>query len=908
MFGGTHQEAKRKNNVLSSVALLRITLLLIISLSPAGASIVCEDDDVCIEKYRAGSKCVRGLCSNPFVSGCLQRYLGKDKYPNIRVCNSEDPPNATDNGICFESPFGYDEIRILSANWESSMFSAWIMQIVLSELAGVPSTIESGSSTRNFNFYDPENSFSYGTMTYDYDALRTASTYPDCRDAPSGVSCAHVLPEVWNGQNHAVQDAEREGFIESEVSNGAVGKLSWYVLKFTAEKDPTLLSIFGLTDMAKTFNGKSNRRKLAETFKRPFTWKDYCEMFTADNCTTADEVAERAPETPSESAKYFVRDVFNGKFNATDENDCDANPTTCTGHIVTSTCEWSTWVIPQAHYLNITVKSNGPGSTGSYTYGQQIEVLEAAVATQSDILFYWWTPDYTLQSYMATKNELQKINLANPTQKCMDSRISVEQRCSKDPSDWIGKMEGSCDAAPYALQKLIASNLREKIYNVDEALRSPGYDIIKSITISNLQLEQIFEIWNSRSTDMSSDAREAVCMWVAENLDSLKSFIPRTYPRSMRFSPPGSIYIYMAMVLGGIVMVLVIFNWVIIWLYQEEKVIRCAQPMILYLFLTGLMFVSMGAVAYAITPSNISCVIRMWLTYLGYTLELVPLIVKVGTINKIYQSSLKLKLVRISPNTIYKTIGSVVGIVVVFLSVWTAVDPPTRQEEHVLTKEDNPNGGVYVDINNSCITTSSTWMSIAMSYQMILLISGTILAFQNRNLVQKYNESSKLAFVVYAQFIFFLLRVLIVIFSSYLTANAAAAMTSIILSLDVLVTLSIYFAPKIIVARASKEAKLNATATSMSPNSRRSVKSNDKLLETVENHFENLKKTLDEVNGLLAVASIDLAAMQIHNVHDKKDSEKGKVLDEQVKAMKKTLADIQDPPQLFVKLNLQRDF
>jgi len=149
-------------------------------------------------------------------------------------------------------------------------------------------------------------------------------------------------------------------------------------------------------------------------------------------------------------------------------------------------------------------------------------------------------------------------------------------------------------------------------------------------------------------------------------------------------------------------------NGVVIRFYWEEKVIRSAQPMILYLFLMGLTFVSMGAVVYVTKPSKLSCVIRMWLLYLGYTLELVPLIVKVATINKVYQSALKLKRVHITPSTLYRTIGGVVSMVVIYLIVWTAVDPPTRQKEQVLTKEDNLQGGVYVDIKYSCASASST--------------------------------------------------------------------------------------------------------------------------------------------------------------------------------------------------------
>jgi len=338
-------------------------------------------------------------------------------------------------------------------------------------------------------------------------------------------------------------------------------------------------------------------------------------------------------------------------------------------------------------------------------------------------------------------------------------------------------------------------------------------------------------------------------------------------------------------------MILVGFNWVLISLYREEKVIRYSQPMILYMFLSGLMLVSAGAVVYATNPSKTSCIIRQWLVTLGYSLELVPLIVKVAAINKLIQSASELKRVKITPYTLYKTIGGVVGIIVVFLIVCTVVDPPTRYEEQILTNEENLIGGVYVDISYSCASNSKNWMIITGAYITILLICATVLAFQSRNIRQDFNESSKLAFVVYAQFIFFLLRILIFFFSSYLVASVSAAMMSIILSFDVIATLFIYFAPKIVLARKPKESELDV-AFSLRSKPQRSAE--NIYLNPGKEKIKKLKTSLDEVNELLvSIASTDLVSAQIDNICGKKDSVEGRTLSRKVEEIKKTLADMQ---------------
>ena len=186
-------------------------------------------DTLCEEKYRIGSYCTsNGICSNPFHKGCLrqvlspnyfnttnstnhdrklrttsshnkreqqqqltwhaklrrkltplwrQNYISVPQYEYInnndklRTCNSEDDLTLlTDNDpFCIPSPFHYQEVRILSQNWESAMFSSWIMQIILSELIDVPTTLETSfdpSMGGSFNFYDPELRFTYSKGSY----------------------------------------------------------------------------------------------------------------------------------------------------------------------------------------------------------------------------------------------------------------------------------------------------------------------------------------------------------------------------------------------------------------------------------------------------------------------------------------------------------------------------------------------------------------------------------------------------------------------------------------------------------------------------------------------------------------------------------------------------------------------
>ena len=76
----------------------------------------------------------------------------------------------------------------------------WVYQILLSEVVGVPATIEGGKSERDstFSFYDADGTFKYPLSTYNVPGLVEASKYDgDC--SKSDKICAHMMPTVWAG-------------------------------------------------------------------------------------------------------------------------------------------------------------------------------------------------------------------------------------------------------------------------------------------------------------------------------------------------------------------------------------------------------------------------------------------------------------------------------------------------------------------------------------------------------------------------------------------------------------------------------------------------------------------------------------------------------------------------------------
>ena len=851
------------------------------------AAVSCDpaapNDNECASLLRPGSTCsFDGFCTNPFQQGCLRNYLGPDQIPDMRTCNSDDDDAAyvDANGIplCTPSPLGYSEIRILAQNWETSMFTSWILQIVLSELMQVPATLELSELGRDLNFYAPTNPFSYGALAYDFDALRTANAYlvtadpvgtitsttstvppekgmdrygrdtagdcprewrvpPDNSDESWDYkSCAHVMVEAWSGQAPAVKELSVTQVVEPPEGTGVVGKLGWFVPKYLVEQDPSLAHWLGLS-------GEANRRKVAELFRVPTTYGQFCSEIVPHNCTVPTLFASRPPNDEAEASSYFVAGgVFNGYFRFSPENDCDANPTTCVGHITDVPCEWSTFAVPQAYHLNISVTSRGPLEPNQgYSYGDLLDIWAAANATKSAVLMYWWYPDAVYQSYMGLPAEMQAVQLPPPRQECVTNRVTPEQKCSNTPlEERVGDPRGACDSEPHSLQKLTVGNLYpylngfsgksadnstnsnttssdENISNNNNAqqaqtstwnpaFKSPAYDGIEALSINELNLGVIMEAWESRGLDKwNYDPREAVCEWVVDNLPTLRTWIPRTYPRKVQtdaYNHNREVLFGLALGVGSFVAVLVLATAALTYWWRRRPLLVFAQVGFLYILLLGLFFVVVGAVLEALEPNDWSCMAQYWFITLGYTLELVPLIVKVSAIHRMMQAARKMRRITLNHRQLYGTVFIIALVTAIVLSIWTIVDPSQRRDQITLHPERvTERGETVVTVTYFCSSehNDTLWRYLSLSWQLILLLSATVLSFHTRKTRKDLNESSSLGTLIYSHFFFVMLRCITLVLEETgetVDKNTLEGLRSLIFSVDVFVALNIYFTPK----------------------------------------------------------------------------------------------------------------
>lgn len=818
--------------------LFGLLLTIIIEISDA-TNIKCANSEFCREVLRKESNCVDGFCDNPFQYGCINSlHLPGREDRHQRICNSEDPSDASDRGLCREgssstsgsgssSGLEYQEVRIFSQNWESAIFGAWIAQIVLSELLDVPVTIETGDSDVNVNFYDRRSRFQYGSSQNHFDGFERASNFDgDCRkankegDDDSYESCGHAMLEVWSGFDQ-LNDLADEGLIELPSSLGVIGEDRWFVPKSTAKQDPSLMSYHGL-------KGLENRKKLADRFNRPTTWADYCNEISEDNCT-GDGPAQRSPVSEEEGKKYFSDGLYIGHFRATQENNCTASPTTCTGHFLDYPCDFSAagYFMQNVNNLKIGLKSNGSGEGGGYTIPEMIDIWLAANSTKSDIIGMWWRPEALYRQFQGTDFELQAVNLPNPSSECLANRIgcgTTDDNITMWDSFALPQSdEATCDIPPQSLHKLISTELPKMMDSefVDLAHQSPAFDVLNRFTLNSYDLEKIFGYWllpsSTNNVDKYGyDPRDAVCRWIGENFEELeRRFIPPTFPRKIE-ERRSSVLQIVALVFGAIAVVTTIIFTGKTYLNRKTKVFVYAQVQFVFLLLFGLLLVSISAITTALPPTNGSCIASVWLINIGYTFEIAPLIVKIAAINKFRQAAKKLKRIKLSKEYLYGAVAGLAGIVTLYMIIWTVIDRPKKEGDFKLLETANFDGSTTISYAHSCRSNSSAWTIISIGIQVVLLLCGSLLSFMTRKTKNDINETSTVAFLIYSNFVFVLLRVILVFLEQSIDVTVWSLSLSLILSVDVLAAIGIYLIPKFLKVGDNYHDSLRMTATTIS--------------------------------------------------------------------------------------------
>ena len=400
--------------------------------------------------------------------------------------------------------------------------------------------------------------------------------------------------------------------------------------------------------------------------------------------------------------------------------------------------------------------------------------------------------------------ELTKVVLPPVTLQCLENRVAKADRCSRSLEKRIGSPLGACGNEPLPLAKLVGAGLHQTnpSSTVSLAMQSPAYELLRSFQMSGPETRHLFQQWITHNVTGNDDARGAVCDWVIENFDQLQRFIPRTFPRVVQeertVSHDSNWRKQSSRILAPLAIIVVLVTAALTYHQRHRPVMQFAQLEFLTLLLTGLTLVSMGSLLMIFRASDPLCIAFMWLTNLGYTLELAPLIVKMAAIHRIMRASKRLRHVVVNRRAL---VGSVLLLCAVTLSLlmsMTLMDPPKLSPEYVLSDIINDARETVVLENCYCRSKSNFWLVFSGTWHLALLLVATIQAVLTRNVRQELNDSRTLAFMIYSQFIFVLLQLTTLFMRDDLLDSERASAQSILYSLDCIVTVSLYIVPKLV--------------------------------------------------------------------------------------------------------------
>lgn len=432
------------------------------------------------------------------------------------------------------------------------------------------------------------------------------------------------------------------------------------------------------------------------------------------------------------------------------------------------------------------------------------------------------------------------------------------KRC--DPTatefDLVGKKEGACKLGPTALKKIALGNMQSNIKNHKDlrAQMSPAYDIYKNFEFTDLQMSAILSEWTKINIDPGFDLRFTTCKWIVNNMDHILNFIPKTHPRIFVESSVMTGFSIAAVTLSAAALLVVLVTMLIICRKHKAATTRVKQIEFLVLLLAGLFMVALGSLLMALYPSSGTCIASVWLITVGYTLELVPLLVKVSAIIKLIQAAKKMKRVAVNKRKLISQALILSTIAAIFCLIWTLVDPPQAQEELQFSDDTkNDFGETVVSSSKYCDSEMNFWYFISFGWQGLLLLAATVLAYQMRAAPQQVNDAKQLAVMIYSSFMFLILRVVVWVIASSVSDESLTKMTlqvirSIFCSLDTIVNIAVYF-PKVLIntetMRSSTFVRNTNQSRMMSVEDRKNTqlsveKENEKVEEKGEENVEEV--------------------------------------------------------------------
>lgn len=174
-----------------------------------------------------------------------------------------------------------------------------------------------------------------------------------------------------------------------------------------------------------------------------------------------------------------------------------------------------------------------------------------------------------------------------------------------------------------------------------------------------------------------------------------------------------------------------------------------------------------------------------------------PILIKVSSINRLGREARRCRRAAIDQYLFKKVLIATVVLVLAYLIVWAVIDKPVQYDDFAVLI-DTESGEHIVAVYSGCASKSYVWEILACGWEILLLLSTTVLTYQSREIMQQVYDSQWLSVMVYSHSTFLLMRVIVnsLMYSSMIPPAMSGKIVGILLGADTIAAIIIFFGPK----------------------------------------------------------------------------------------------------------------
>eukprot|EP01137_Pigoraptor_chileana_P023678 Opistho-2@90362 len=275
--------------------------------------------------------------------------------------------------------------------------------------------------------------------------------------------------------------------------------------------------------------------------------------------------------------------------------------------------------------------------------------------------------------------------------------------------------------------------------------------------------------------------RQQLKLTIVDDGDVLVAYDP-TY--SMRYALAG---------VAALLQIVTLAAAVLVYVKRKDKVFKASSPKFCLIILLGCMFAYSVVYAMILPATTARCTIPSWLGHISFAIAFGALFAKTHRVMTIFGNRRLNKRINVGDERLLAIVGSVVGVVVVYLSVWTAVDGPTPTTKIVQHVE-----------HLECANTNTGWAIALYASEGAFLLWGVYLSWRTRSVTTLFNESKFIAMAIWN--IFFIAIIVLPMSFAINTddADTQFLFTSIGMIAATTVVLALIFGPKVYVMHRRK--------------------------------------------------------------------------------------------------------